>query len=236
MGRRYPRLCFVLRSACGEPCPRAPGATGSRPPFGGLSHVIECWIGVTWACCFPMAGAWVVDSQWVVRGIVVFQRQVRGVVVSQWQVRGFVVSQWQVRGLLFPNGRCGVCRFPMAGAWVVVFQRQVRVIVVFDVFTGYARAWHALRDVWWCSRGIRATACGRRLDEISVEHQQGAALGTDQLNPYPTRGASYPQRRIPDKERNRIARSSNHQRKTVPSLFPTQSRWQRRNARRSKQV
>ena len=31
-GSRYPRLCFVLRSACGVPRTRAPRATTDRPP------------------------------------------------------------------------------------------------------------------------------------------------------------------------------------------------------------
>ena len=52
-GRRYPRLCFVLRSACGVPRTRAPGATAGRPPAADFPGVVDGWHGVSRVHCFP---------------------------------------------------------------------------------------------------------------------------------------------------------------------------------------
>ena len=58
-GRGDPRLCFVLRFAFGEPRPRAPGATGSRPPPVGFPDVVGGWIresGVRRICSVQSSG------------------------------------------------------------------------------------------------------------------------------------------------------------------------------------
>ena len=46
-GSRYPRLCFVLRSAFGVPCTRAPRATTDRPPAADFPNDVNGRMGWT---------------------------------------------------------------------------------------------------------------------------------------------------------------------------------------------